>query len=125
MGERDVDDGRVEHHHELRGCDHDEGQAETALASASRCSWAPSPGRGLCGGHVISLREGRTELTRRRLSPGVEVLDWVETSAAAGLAGGRGRRGYRFRGADQELVHLLTVFRLGGGQRRAHGPDQV
>jgi hypothetical protein len=57
VGECDVDDGRVEHHHELRGGDHDEGQAEIALASASRCSWASSPDRGLCGGHVISLRE--------------------------------------------------------------------
>ena len=87
VGECDVDDGRVEHHHELRGGDDDEGQAEMALACASRCSWAPSPGRGLCGGHVISLREGRTELTRRRFAPGVEVWVWVETFSGRRFSG--------------------------------------
>src|SRR5262249_11260580 len=59
VGECDVHDRGVEYHHELGSGDHEEGQAQMLLASAiSRSAGAPSPGRGLCGGHAISLREG-------------------------------------------------------------------
>jgi hypothetical protein len=46
MGEGDFDDGRVEHHHQLRACDNQQRQAPTVLATARGRGAARGPPAG-------------------------------------------------------------------------------
>ena len=56
VGQRDVHDRRVQHHHQLRGGDDDQGEAEmTPDGPASAPPAGGAPGRGLCGAHGVSL----------------------------------------------------------------------
>src|SRR5262249_8519438 len=132
MRQRDVDDRRVEDHHQLRGGDDGERQAEVTPDRPARgySGRAYAPRRGLCGGHANLLAEGRSELAPwPDVLPGTgQTWDWrmrwpngsAETTAAR-FAGERPCSATAKRGRSWFSCHLPRAVAPGRRRRGVMG----